>query len=152
MIRLVHHTAQQFLLEPLQHQALESFRIYPTRAEIELGEICVAYLSFSDFETQIAMSNPHTLPLNRLFKSIHAVEHVISQPGSSYISSSTSRLISRFRSDNRSLEPSDFDLSKFLKMKTPPSRTLQERYLLLDYVVQNWLDHTSSFSASNRSM
>lgn len=152
MVRLAHHTVQQFLLESLQPQALEFFQISPARADIELGEICVAYLSFSDFETQIALSNHKSLPLSRFPKPMNIVEHVTSQPDSSIISSSMSQVISRFRSDKRSLGSTDFDLSKFLTVKTPPSRTLQERYLLLDYVVQTWLDHTLSFSESNTSM
>lgn len=151
-VRLVHHTVQQFLLEPLQHQALELFQISPRRAEIELGEVCVAYLSFSDFETQIAISNRQILSLSCLPDPKNVLEHVSSQPGPSNISSSMSQVICRFRSEKRSLRPTDFDVSKFLKVKTPPSRTLQERYLLLDYVVQNWLHHTSSFSVSDTSM
>lgn len=151
-VRLVHHTVQQFLLEPLQRQALEFFQICPRRGDIELGEICVAYLSFSDFETQIAISNHQSLPLSRLPEPRKVLEHVSSQPGSSNLSSSIFQVISRVRYDKQWSKPTDFDLSKFLKLKTAPSRTLQERYLLLDYVIQNWLDHTLSFSASNTSM
>lgn len=99
MVRLVHHTVQQFLLEPLQHQALEFFQIFPARAEIELGETCIAYLSFSDFETQIAIPEHQILPLSWFPKPMNVVEHVTSQPGSSNISSSISRVISRFQSD-----------------------------------------------------
>ena len=159
-VRLAHHTVQQFLVETLQPQELtalqcqvvESFHISIPKADLEIGEICVAYLSFSDFETQVAVSSQSMLPVSRLPEPMRVLDQATSQPGLSNISSSIFYLRKALRSDTRSSRPADFDVSKFAKLKLQPSRTLQKKYVLLDYTIQNWTHHTRRFSEYSTSM
>lgn len=60
-VRLAHHTVQQFLLQPPTNGSAPGLQFQLEQADVEVGEICVAYLSFSDFERQITISNPENL-------------------------------------------------------------------------------------------
>jgi ankyrin repeat protein len=151
-IRLAHNSVQQFLLEPLLHQKLDYFHISPSQVDIELGETCVAYLFFSDFETQIAVPNRRILSISHMPEPKMIMEQATSSSGLSSISSSIFQFQNRLRSSARSSRPMDFDLAKFAKLKSSPSRTLHDRYRFLDYAIQNWVAHTSLFSEHNTNM
>jgi hypothetical protein len=47
-IQLAHYTEEQYLLDSSKTW---DFRVTRKEANYELGKLCVAYLSFSDFET-----------------------------------------------------------------------------------------------------
>lgn len=149
-VRLAHHTVQQFLLE-LPQRAVECFHIPLPQAEIEVGEICVAYLLFSDFERQIAVSNHDVLAVSRIPEPKAIGKQATSQSSLNNLTSSMFQVRNYFRSHTPS-RPVDFDFSRFAKLKMPPSQTLQEKYLFLDYAIQNWIGHTLAFSESNTSM
>ena len=63
-VQLAHHTVQQFLLSKPKRHTSDQFHFQLEQADINVGEICVAYLSFSDFETQIAISTPRSTELS----------------------------------------------------------------------------------------
>ncbi|MCJ1267662.1 hypothetical protein MMC22_007548 [Lobaria immixta] len=149
-VRLAHHTVQKFLLEPPQ-RAVEFFHIPLPQADREVGEICVAYLSFSDFETQIAVSNRKILPVGSIPEPMSIGKQVTSQSRLNNVASSMFQVQNCFRSRTPLLQPMDFDFSRFAKLRMPPSQTLHEKYRLLGYVVQSWIGHTSAFSESNTS-
>lgn len=78
-------------------------------------------------------------------------KQVTSQSGLNNLASSVFQVRNHFRS-HTPLRPMDFDFSRFAKLKTPPSQTLQEKYLFLDYAVQNWIGNTSAYSEDGTSM
>lgn len=57
-VRLAHHSVRKFLLEAPTQDSIPEFHFKLRRASIEAGELCVAYLSFSDFERQLTTSIP----------------------------------------------------------------------------------------------
>lgn len=61
-VRLAHHTVQQFLLKPPTQDSIPAFHFQLSQANIEAGEICIRYLSFSDFETQITTKASSLMP------------------------------------------------------------------------------------------
>lgn len=52
-VRLAHHSVRKFLLEAPTQDSIPKFHFELNQANIEAGELCVAYLSFSDFERQL---------------------------------------------------------------------------------------------------
>jgi hypothetical protein len=58
-VRLVHYTVQQFLLSTPTDPSIANLHFQMPQAEFQAGELCVTYLSFSDFETQITRSSPN---------------------------------------------------------------------------------------------
>jgi hypothetical protein len=72
-VRLAHHTVQQFLLGLPVKDSVPEFHFQLPQADVEAGDVCIAYLSFSDFETQITISEPSSLPLISLMPSPVAI-------------------------------------------------------------------------------
>ena len=57
-VRFAHHTVQQYLLSA--PAVRDHFLVSPrSEAEAFVGQVCVAYLCFSDFETQVALRTPN---------------------------------------------------------------------------------------------
>jgi Ankyrin repeats (3 copies) len=144
-IRLAHYTVQQFLLS--ESARSERFRIRQLEAEIEVGEICVAYLSFSDFETQITKFKPKiTLP------DIKAMGgYTWSQlPLPRFAAKILSYLWRHTEAMDSGYQPLQIDfLTCYLQdsqRSEPPSKIMEEKYQLLSYVIDNWAFHTTRFS------
>jgi hypothetical protein len=60
-IQLAHYTVQQYLLDR-QSLKTSAFHVDAGESNWRLAEICAAYLSFSDFETQITKYSDATTP------------------------------------------------------------------------------------------
>lgn len=154
-VRLAHHTVQQFLLQLPDHQSAIAipFHFRLSEADLEAGEICVAYLSFSDFERQISTLHPDdAMPIITLPRPAAILERTTSQLG---FNSGVSRLFNfacYLRTGQCSQETektTSIDFSKFAKLKVPPPQKLQEKYLFLNYAIENWIIHTSDLSEHN---
>ncbi|KAI9861085.1 MAG: hypothetical protein M1813_005514 [Trichoglossum hirsutum] len=151
-VRLAHHTVQQFLLEPPAEDSIPGFHFQLPQAGVEAGEVCVAYLSFSDFETQITVPRPDVALACNVPGPVAILDNVTNALGLKYITSSIFRLSRYVRTGNVKQQPSTFNLVKFAKLKKPPPPSLREKYLLLDYVIENWLGHATGFSEDNTTM
>jgi ankyrin repeat protein len=146
-VRLAHHSVQQFLLESPTKDSLPEFHFQRLKASVEAGEICVTYLSFSDFETQITISRPNNL---REAPGPAAILDSIASPlGIRYVTSSIFKLGRYMRTGRVEQQPLTFDLAKLAKLKKPPPPSLGEKYHFLNYAIENWLSHTSAFSEDN---
>ncbi|KAL9079932.1 MAG: hypothetical protein Q9157_001224 [Trypethelium eluteriae] len=148
-VRLAHHTVQQFLTSAkqllvgtsgfCQPFGYQMSRFDREQVETEIGEYCVAYLSFSDFETQVIPSKPSMLPIRPAPMSAALWNQISS-------SSKTSGLISLLFSPWRSAEQApliNLNLAR-LKRWEQPLRVLQEKYCLLEYITSFWSHHASS--------
>lgn len=141
-VRFAHYTVQQYLLSA---PAIGTRFQISSRSEAEayVGEVCVTYLSFSDFETQIALRAPN-VQLEHL--DVLKVGGPVSIPTVLGIRKSLLDIAYRlFGGTPRTATP-DIDYSKYLTSNRPrrpqaPS-TLTEKYRLLEYVVDYWMDHT----------
>ena len=154
-VRLAHHTVQQFLLNLPDHQSAIAapFHFRLPEADLEAGEICVAYLSFSDFERQISTLRPqNAMPIITLPLPAAILERTTSKVGLTF---GVSRLFNfahylrtgQFSEDTE--KRMNIDFSRFAKLKVSPPQKMQEKYLFLAYAVENWISHTSNLSEHN---
>ena len=141
-VRFAHYTVQQYLLSA---PAIGTrFRI-PPRAEAEtfVGEVCVTYLSFSDFETQVALRTPN-VQFEHL--GVLKVGGPVSIPTVLGIGKWLLDIPYRLLGGKSRTAPLDIDYNKCLtsnRQKQPQApSTLAEKYRLLEYVVAYWIEHT----------
>ena len=141
-VRFAHYTVQQYLLSaPVVGTC---FQILPrSEAEAFIGEVCVTYLSFSDFETQVALRPPNG-----------QLEHLgvlkdggpVGIPTVFGVGKWLVDIWYRLLGGKPRTALLDIDYSKYLapnrpkRPQAPPN--LMEKYRLLEYVVEYWMDHT----------
>ena len=141
-VRFAHYTVQQYLLSAPTIGT--RFQISPrSEAEAYVGEICVIYLSFSDFETQIALRTPK-VQLEHL--GVLKVGGPFSIPTVLGIGKSLLEIPYRLLGGKPKTALLDIDYNKYLTSNRPkrpqaPS-SLTEKYRLLEYIVCYWMDHT----------
>lgn len=157
-VRLAHHTVQQFLLNLPDHQsALASpFHFRLPEADLEAGKICIAYLSFSDFERQISTLRPQdAMPVIALPLPAAILERTTSKIGLTFGVSRLFNFAHYLRTGQYSQEAEktiNIDFSKYAKLKVEPPQKMQEKYLFLNYAIENWISHTSNLSDDNKDM
>ena len=141
-VRFAHYTVQQYLLSVPAIGTL--FQISPrSEAEAFVGGICVTYLDFSDFETQVALRTPN-VQLEHL--GVLKVGGPVSIPTVLGIGKWLLDIPYRLLGGKAKTAPLDIDYGKYLTPNRPkrpqaPS-TLTKKYRLLEYVVEYWMDHT----------
>ena len=140
-VRLAHHTVQQFLIVPGDEQLTYSIQTRDDEARDYVSAICITYLSFSDFESQmIRIDPPNTLERSGILTAA-GVSQIPSILG---ISSTIIDLANRMFPRSPTQEPLHLEyktLSNTLK-KNPPSAQISEKYRLLNYIIKYWNWHT----------
>ena len=146
-VRFAHYTVKQYLLSA---PAIGPRFQVSSRSEAEafVGGICVTYLDFSDFETQVALRTPN-IQLEHL--GVLKVGGPVSIPTVLGIGKWLLDIPYRLLGGKPKPAPLDIDYSKYLTSNRPkqpqaPS-TLAEKYRLLEYVVEYWIDHTQVLDA-----
>ena len=141
-VRFAHHTVQQYLVSA---PAIGTRFQIPPRSEAEafVGEVCVTYLSFSDFETQVALRTPN-VQLEHL--GVFKDGGPVSIPSVLGIGKWLFDIPYHLLGGKAKTAPADIDYSKYLRSNRPkqpqaPS-TLAEKYRLLEYIVAYWMEHT----------
>ena len=145
-VRFAHHTVHQYLLSAPVVRDQEGSR-FPvsnrSEAEAFVGRVCVTYLCFSDFETQVALRTPkvHLEPVGVLKDGGPGRIPAVLGIGKSWLEIPYRLLIGKSNA-----APLDIDYSRYLTPNTQersqaPS-TLTEKYRLLEYIVEHWIDHT----------
>lgn len=141
-----HHTVQQFLLSdqwrPSDSTNEYDFHFTLEEAQSMAANTCLAYLSFTDFETQIRVRPLET--------KIHNSQAVLGKDGPSNIASVLGlgskiyAIAYRLWGGNPKGQATQIDYSQYLKRKAAkaPDPDLTEKYHLLNYVIENWLRHT----------
>ena len=146
-VQLAHYTVQQYILleEQTSQGACRSYHFTYSDANTAIGEVCVAYLSFSEFERQVS-------------KSIHkdmAEMAVLQKATATGTTSNLGPLGNRMRqawslvhgtNPSPGLDSLVIDYQRLLK-RHAPSQNLSDSYRLLSYVIENWLPHTSAFGS-----
>ena len=143
-LSFAHHTVRNFFLSNELCTPYDSFHFSLINANIFAAKICVAYLSFTDFEAQVIIKpltvvdtqslNPlRTGGLTHLTKTLGISDQWFNLPyrllgGSQHIVS-----------DDRNLR----NEGPHSKVFVPPS--LDEKYRFLKYAAQNWLFHSQYF-------
>lgn len=136
-VRFAHHTVHQYLLSAPVVRDQEGSR-FPvsnrSEAEAFVGRVCVTYLCFLDFETQVALRTPK----------VHLEPARI--PTVLGIGKSWLEIPYRLLGGKSDAAPLDIDYSRYLtpntQRKPQDPSTLTEKYRLLEYIVEHWIDHT----------
>jgi hypothetical protein len=139
-VQIAHYTVEQHLLKedgckpPLLH-------FTRAQANIEVGKVCVGYLSFSDFELQLTQYEDTTT------SNLAALEDVVRTQSMLPPNSQTAKLVKTLKWFRGSPETStniQFDryVAGGLKRRKP-AVSLKSKYRLLSYVAENWLQHNT---------
>lgn len=145
-VRFAHHTVHQYLLSaPVVIDQEGSRFSVSNRSEAEafVGRVCVNYLCFSDFETQVALRTPkvHLEPVGVLKAGGPARIPTVLGIGKSWL-----EIPYRLLGGKSNAAPLDIDYSRYLtpntQRKPQAPSTLTEKYRLLEYIVEHWIDHT----------
>ena len=134
-VRLAHHTVERFIV---QHKRDCS------ETEAKLGRICLTYLGFSDFETQIIRVRKQQDILGALSSSQASFFRIPDVLG---ISNSVYSFIVRLYGRNRKSPLPDINYTEITKRyrRQPLPDSLAQKYHLLDYITTNWIWHAKSF-------
>lgn len=145
-VRFAHHTVHQYLLSAPVVRDQEGSR-FPvsnrSEAEAFVGRVCVTYLCFSDFETQVALRTPkvHLEPVGVLKAGGPARIPTVLGIGKSWL-----EIPYRLLGAKSNAAPLDIDYSRYFtpntQRKPQAPSTLTEKYRLLEYIVEHWIDHT----------
>ncbi|KAF2117265.1 hypothetical protein BDV96DRAFT_571800 [Lophiotrema nucula] len=143
-VTFAHHTVQQYLCRSgpssrsFYHDAVHLHR---KRTEIGIGEICIAYLCFSDFETQLIKTAVPALLDRRTAE--EAIWYQV--PFSSHIHNVVKSLASwRKPTLDSKRPPMQFAMPIPTPLRTPSS--LAKKYAMLSYMIDYWVFHTRHFS------
>ena len=153
-VRFAHHTVQQYLLTAPSikiQQQLQGTLFRRFEAEAFVGQVCITYLCFSDFETQIARRIPS---VQHEHLDISRIGGPVSIPTALGVGKAVTEIPYRFFGGKPSKVPLSIDYSKYL---TPITRTrpqvpsdLVEKYRLLNYVVEYWMEHTKELELDKK--
>jgi hypothetical protein len=135
-VRFAHHSIKQHILYRHAEPSIDSFFIDIQKANLRLGEICVTYLNFGMFETQLTKA-----------KSSQTINYPSFVLNSTFPENSIAgRLALRFV---KSRGESGYDVGRQLELTRERSmQQAQEHYSFLPYAREFWLFHTISLEPS----
>ena len=117
--------------------------------------MCLTYLSFSDFDTQIEVRTPH-IQIERPPDVLQSGT-ALWLPNILGVRTSLLDLPYRLLGGHSSMSAPNIDYSKYLKpaitqKDTAPSQELLEKYHLLEYIIEHWMFYTREFEDSSSEM
>ena len=151
-VRFAHHTVLQFLLSPGK---ILSYHFSLAEANRHVGEMCVIYLCFSDFETAVTRRLPDQSIGDAPVFHPGGVAGIPSSLGIGRLMSNVVRFFHAGKSDSQ-MDRVDIDYEQYMGLSQKPMEpvvpALAKKYLLLEYVVANWDWHTKWLEESNSAM
>ncbi|KAL8778332.1 MAG: hypothetical protein Q9213_007462 [Squamulea squamosa] len=150
IVRFAHHTVRQFLLSDAAQEG--NLKCTQQEAELHVGKMCLTYLLFSDFDTQIQVRSSYSQAERIL--DIPQAGPANWLPQMLDVPTSTLELPLRFLGLRSSSSAPDIDYAKYLrpatKAKVPTSsQEYVDKYRLLQYVIDNWVFHTKWIEPSS---
>ena len=150
-IRFVHHTVLQFLFST--EEISPTFHFSQAQAHCFVGEMCVVYLSFSDFETSLTHRPPERKVQGTAIFQAGAMSTIPNVLG---VGRSLFRVAYRLYGGKQATTGPTIDHHKLLSTLHKPveaiepvSSMLARKYRLLDYVVTYWDYHTKWLEEKN---
>lgn len=138
-VHIAHYTVEQYLLA--EHDSQSSpFRFTKEEANLEIGEVCVAYLSFCDFDLQLTQCKDTTT------SDLATLEDVVRTQSMLPPNSHPAKLVKamkRIRGNPDTATNIQFDRHVTCLKRTESAIPLNTKYHLLSYVAENWLHHTT---------
>jgi ankyrin repeat protein len=144
LVQFAHHSAREYLQSSFKVQPFDRFHIDLRNAERAAGEGCVTYLSFTEFERQLSTiwtSKSSIMPLSIAKAAL---------PGGT--SPAVKRSWTKLEKVLAGSSKSKFDVVDQLRAVTINdeklrfSESLRQKFCLLAYASEYWLDHTSDFA------
>ena len=134
-LSLAHHTVQAFLKSPSKSPSLVEFSMQACKADHYLGEMCVTYLGFTDFQKLLTITGD-SRNLQFLNRPVLLTTHMLSGLNSVRLQNWNER----FR---RHIGSHDFDAENQLRTirSTINSPTIYSSFHLLEYCKTNWYHH-----------
>ena len=134
-VRLAHHTVGQFLKENKKTHS---------QTDAKLGQICLTYLGFSDFETQV-VSVTKKEDIIKAHSSKQADLYRI--PEVLGVGNGLSNFILGLFNRNNKLSLPDVNYAELMRryQRKPLPESLSQKYCLLDYVTAHWIWHAYGF-------
>jgi hypothetical protein len=141
-VQLAHYTVQQYLLD---HRMMTPSFFKTTReaANFDAGELCVAYLSFADFESQVVRYQDDVTPNFAVLENVVATQTLLPPNATG---ASLAKVITRLRGFRHSSTEINFSDYINVHKKRTPTAKLRTKFTFLYYVVENWLFHTVDFA------
>jgi hypothetical protein len=142
-VRLAHHTVGKFLVsDQPQFATYGSLHFTQSKAEADIGVMCVTYLSFSDFETQIVKKGSLSMIVN--------VSTIQSNIWRRIPCGNTVRSVLSATRRSSTLAEEDAFLIRLAghQSQDPLVQAPQRKYVLLEYIASFWAWHTSHFEES----
>lgn len=149
-VHFAHHTVRQFILSTrdASNAALEH-RFDLKSANDHVGGICIAYLCFSDFETQINLRRPDTQPRDAGILSSGGLAQLAGSLGLGSFGPAFFSLAYQMRGGSTEVTLPDINYSFFKKSsKDVLAPAMTQKYRLLSYVVSSWEDHTKTICSN----
>ena len=147
-VRFAHHTVLQYLTAAKGSSPadLASMFFSLNEANIMVGRLCIAYLSFSDFETALTRRGEQTANIADVLRK--SEPRMI--PTTVGIPKPMFQIPFRLLGGNNLPSVPNIDINIFLGRKPyRHHRSLVEKYALLGYVVRYWADHTQFIRATD---
>lgn len=134
-IRLAHHTVEKFLVKHKKNRS---------QTDAKVGAICLTYLGFSDFETQmipVRTKQDILRAKSSRQSSFYRIPEALGIRNDVY-----DFIVSLYDWNSKSSHP-DVNYSELTTRyrKKPLPESLAQKYYLLDYITANWIWHAKSF-------
>ena len=148
-VHFIHHSVQQYLLSEQQTDLSPGFCFELSEVELYSAEICVTYLSFSDFERQITTSSPNRA-LERT--GILAPAGMSQIPSVLGIGKRVFGILHQLRGGDTKQNIPDLDYAELVSRgkKIPPAPALDNKYSFLNYAIEHWTWHTRALLPESR--
>jgi len=146
IVQFIHSTVLEFLRSSWAEINYPSYYINVFKANLELGERCITYLSLADFETQIATINPTPREAPTFLEAqATTLASAIATPGS-LLAGLARFALARQSFSSRPNIPQPSNIFKKREGPTPsePWEIMSQKYTLLNYIRLNWLHHCTS--------
>ena len=146
-VRFAHHTVLQFILSRSNHVTASPQHCFDLLSANGLvAGTCIAYLSFSDFETQLTLRPPEIKPRDAGILINGAMAQVSETLGLGSLGSALFTIPYLLRGGSPNAKGSEINHTL---LKKPPKRealapALAQKYRLLTYIIDHWEDHTRS--------
>jgi len=142
-LSLAHHTVQAFLKSPPKTPSLAEFSMQACKADRYLGEMCVTYLGFTDFQRSLTTTGD-SRNLQCLNRPVLLTAHML--PGLNFL-----RLQNWNELLRRHTGGHDFDAENQLRRirGTTNAPTVNSSFEFLEYCKTNWYHHCHAFSSED---
>lgn len=137
-LQFAHSSVKDFFCSPeTERSILRGFHFQPNEADCKLGEICVTYLSFNDFKTQLIKPPKPQTPLDPMMMTSYALSG--RSPGV---------VLNKARDLMMKRSKSTLATSKLLLPRDTyhASHAVVRSYHFLQYASEFWPTHTTEFS------